>query len=206
MSVSWATNPVRDFTSSELCVRTRSCLGPLLGLPEEELIVRPVEDAWAPERYATPSETPTVELNVLIGPNGGSSDLAFSLGLDLQETEVRTVYIGTYPGHLFVGESKGDAGRALALATVLAAAQLGRSLFEEANDLWPWEEKGPYEVGPELIIERLRQPVAARPIEQAAEELFRGTKIGDPVPPDHVFPAPPNWYTVFLRRRPERPN
>lgn len=102
----------------------------------------------------------------------------------------RTVSIGAVPGRLWVGEAKSDSGRALALAVGLAAAQLGGSLFLEADDLWPWAEEGPYEVDPEVVLERLRQPLSARTIEQAAIEL---------VPPD------PAKRIVFVKARPPRP-
>lgn len=205
MSVSWATEPRRNFTSSELLRGTRRLLADLLGLSEKSIVLRPIEDPWAPRRYASASQTPSIREDVVIGPSGGTHELAFVLEGDVNESEFRTVSIGTVPGRLWVGEAKSDSGRALALAVGLAAAQLGESLFLEADDLWPWAEEGPYEVDPAVVLDRFRQPLSDRPIEQAAIELFRGTKIGDPVPADYVPPGPPKRL-MFVKARPPRPN
>lgn len=201
MSVSWGTDPIRDFTYARLEERTREVLALLLGLPHEQVVLRSIEDAWAPSRYTTPSEVPAVEVDATIGPRGGSYDLAFMLMPASADDHIATVSIGTYPGHLFVGESKSDSGRALALATVLAAAQLGGGSFLEANDLWPWEDEGPYEASPDSIIERLRLPLRPRSIAEAATQLFVGTKVRDPVPTDYVHPATPERYLVIRAPR-----
>ena len=191
MSVSWATEPVRNFTSSELLRGTRRNLADLLRLSERSIVLRPIEDPWAPRRYASASQTPSTPDEVVIGPSGGTHELAFLLEGDVNDSDFRTVSIGAVPGRLWVGEAKSDSGRALALAVGLAAAQLGGSLFLEDDDLWPWAEEGPYEVDPEVVLERLRQPLSARTIEQAAIDY---------VPPD------PAKRIVFVKARPPRPN